>query len=112
MPVQSGAHLRLAEHSTTHRWDDPFAYGKSLLRGLDERSVVTERRRVLVGDIGGGRRPQGFITSQQRTVYNMPVSRHGATLKLRRLERKVLLWKSFWGTVFSVFGLLKPHLYR
>ena len=101
MTVRSSARLKLAANASFYDWENPFE--KSLLKGLDERAVLTERRRVMVRDIAGGRRPLAFIGSQN--VHCMPASRHEQTLRLRRLERKVLVWKNLWRTLF---GLLRP----
>jgi hypothetical protein len=97
MTVQSSARLSLASSAAQYHWEDPF--NKSLLKGYDERSVRTERRRVMVGDVAGGRRPVDFIASTD--VRYMRVSRHESTLRLRRLERKVLFWKALWSSLFS-----------
>jgi hypothetical protein len=100
MTVQSSARLSIAETASFYDWADPTK--KSLLRGYDERSVLTEKRRAMVGDIGGGRRPATFIASTD--IRYMPASRHSSTLRLRRLERKVLIWKGMWD---AIFGLLR-----
>lgn len=92
MTVQSSSRLSLASSASFYDWEDPFQ--KSLLKVNDEKSVLTEKRRRMVGDIHGARRPKQFITSEN--VLYLPASRHERTLKLRRLERKVLIWKSLW----------------
>ncbi len=93
MAARASATVRRATETAVFGWDDPTA--NRLLRGFDEKSTLTERRRAIVGGQGGGRRPLDFITSQQE-IHNMPVSRHAATLRLRRLERKVLFWQNVW----------------
>ncbi len=108
MTVQSSVRLSIASTTSFYDWENPFQ--KSLLKGYDERSVLTERRRVMVGDIAGGRRPLHFIANTPVTaprVTYMPASRHEMTLKLRRLERRVLFWRNFWDTVFSVVRFRK-----
>lgn len=99
MTVQSSARLSLASTTSLYDWEDPFQ--RSLLKVNDERSVLTERRRHMVGDIAGGRRPMHFIASQN--VMYLPTSRHSQTLRLRRLERKLLFWKTLWITIGNLF---------
>ena len=96
MAVRASASVRRSTETAVFGWADPTA--NRLLRGFDEKFTLTERRRAIVGDISGGRRPHDFITSQQQ-VHNMPISRHAATLRLRRLERKVLIWQNIWSMI-------------
>src|SRR5580698_8531364 len=97
MAVRASATVRRSTETKVFGWEDPAV--NRLLRGYDEKSTLTERRRAIVGDVGGSRRPIDFIAPQQRQVHNMPVSRHAATLRLRRLERKVLFWQNFWSMI-------------
>jgi hypothetical protein len=103
MPIQSSARLGLVVGDSFNNWDGSLTRG--LQRGFDERSTLTERRRSIVHDHAGGRRPMHFLV--QENVSYMPGSRHSRTLKLRRLERRVLFWQNFWSAVFSLFRLGK-----
>ena len=46
-----------------------------------------------------------FINQDNCAV--LPASRHSATLRLRRLERKVLIWKAIWS---AITGMLRVEL--
>jgi hypothetical protein len=102
MPVQSSARLGLVAGDSFHHWDS--SVNRGLLKGFGERSTLTERRRSIVHDHAGSRRPQHFL--EQQKVSYLQGSRHSKTLKLRRLERKVLFWKSLWS---AIFGILQPR---
>lgn len=100
MAVQSSARLSIAATASFYDWQNPDNRG--LLKGFDEKNVITERRRVIVGDIAGSRRPMNFIGRESLPV---PSSRHEMTLRLRRLERKVLFWKSIWSVLTGLARL-------
>jgi len=105
MAVQSSARLRLAVNGSFPEFD--YRFGGGMMKGFGERSVLTERRRALIGDIGGARRPINFLQTAATGRRNMH--------KLRRLERKVLfvhgLRDSIWSflTAFERWNPLRSY---
>jgi len=105
MAVESRARLGLVVGDSFH----DATRKRGLQKGFDERSTLTERRRHLVHDHAGGKRPAHFLGEQK--VSYMRDSRHSRTLRLRRLERRVMFWNNFWDAVFGVFSIFSLRKY-
>jgi hypothetical protein len=105
MTVVTSARLRLAVTGSFPEFDQRF--GGGLMKQFGERSSLTERRRALIGDFSGARRPINFLQAVPSTRSNVtflhaaPSARRNNMHKLRRLERKVLYVRSLRETVWS-----------
>jgi hypothetical protein len=118
MTVVNSARLRLAVNGSFPEFDQRF--GGGLMKQFGERSMLTERRRALINDIGGARRPINFLhavpSSQGNVRFLKPAHSHsgGRNMhKLRRLERKVIYVRSLRDTVWSfITGIYRWNPFR
>lgn len=116
MSVVNSPRLRLAVNGSFPEFDNRF--GGGLMKQFGERSMLTERRRALVGDIGGSRRPINFLhavpSGQGNVHYLRPAPSGRRNMhKLRRLERKVLYVRSLRDAIWSfVTGLYRWNPFR
>lgn len=84
MAVDGSARLRLAET------DYCTGFGRSrsgMLKTYGERTMLTERRRIIIGDVGGSMRPQKFLAAGREQHTS---NRRKMVSRLRRMERKVI----------------------
>ncbi|HEY9776228.1 MAG TPA: hypothetical protein V6C81_20870 [Planktothrix sp.] len=90
MAVATGQRLRLTETD----YFTGFARQRTgLLKSFDERSVLTERRRIIIGDFSGAKRPQNFLSNNQEQTAEK--RRHGMS-RLRRAESKLLFLRGIF----------------
>ncbi|MGH9551146.1 MAG: hypothetical protein ACRD3W_17315 [Terriglobales bacterium] len=106
MSVQPGARLRLAVNSS-YDMANPFVEG--MLKSFGDRNIVTERRRVMIGDVGGSRRPINFINDASAEAPPAQNTRSKMISRLRKLERKVLILKGLHEFLTGWFGTAQRH---
>lgn len=94
---------RLAVPEPFYTMANPF--GDGMLKGFGERFIVTERRRAIVHGVGDALRPKSFI---QTAALNAQPSRRSMVSKLRKMERKVIIFQA----IRDFFTGWLPPLYR
>src|SRR5262249_27029158 len=85
---------------------NPFVEG--MLKEFGARSIVTERRRIMIGDLSGAKRPINFLTNRGENAPPPVKSRRKMVSRLRKLERKVIIWnglKEFFSSWFTALQL-------